>query len=1409
MEVAQLDIVIRQEQAVSANREVQQELAKTGDAAERTSKQAGSAFDRLKNSVFSLKGALAGLGAIGIGRYMLDTIKDFEQGMSNVKAVTNATTKDMALLSAEARKLGATTTYSAGEAAQGMAELAQAGFNTTQILDSTGSALKLAQGAMIPLKDAAEIAANVINGFQISTSNATAAMDVMAKTANISNADIRSLGESMKYVGPIAKQMGLSLEQTSAAIGVLSNNGLAGSMAGTGLRQTLLSLVNPTSQAAKAIQELGINIKDVNPSTNSFVDILKRFKAANLDSAAASTIFGDRAATAMLVLSENIGTLEAYTKANENANGALDQMAKDMTDNLGGAIKNLQSALDEMILQTGDAGLAGALKGAINFLTNLINAMNGMLPVTDATSLGFNILAKALMVVMGALAGFAVGKAVSFMVSLAAEAVTLTKALYAAAAGQTALNAAMNLNPIVLIITLLGAAAVAVGLLGDAFSGLTDSGVSVTDAISKADAALAKYAETANRAAGESQKAIDAMKSQSIEQMNVALVEVNKALDDMADKASDAKDEIADLRLDATGLNFSAINAYAQSLGLFGEEAKKAGEQSLKMRDDIDKAFSEFMRGTGSVENLVSKLQALQNSGLSGADSAGKLAQEILKVGQDAGITGNSVEDLRKRKELLTQAINGTLSPLEAARLGMNNVANQAVASADSVAVFGQAMVNMARDSMQAINALNGAASAITGFERQAKLSGMSVADQARQRIRDQASDLRAQVAAAQAVLSNGGKLTPAQQRLLTGGVDAATQRINTAESQLISNVKDPAAAASSRRTASAARAAAATTRRTENDYQRILDEVDPVSAAYRKIEKDIQAVQKAEAAGLITHDESAKAIALLRTRLEEQGDPYKKLLTDMTNENALMNESKRDREIDIELKQRVNDLRDKGRILTEDETKALREQIKTNQLMAQKDSLADWYKGVQDSLDPLGQAQREYQKQLEQLELFMEAFPDKADEASAALERWKKINVDKDYRATVDMGIDRLKADNADTGGRVASALPQVYSDAVGPMDEILTKQKALNELFSAGMVGIQDYTKAMEGLNLEMENAKAARGELSDWEGFQVGIDNFISSFKASAEQFSEMSNQMLSTFTDGVSKAFGDAIVYGKDLGDALRSVAQTILSDLIGALIKMGIQWVIQKTLKRSLDTAELAAGTAMMGTAAATSAAMGATVAAAWAPAAAAVSLASFGANSGPAMAGIGATYGMTSAMSVLGLKDGGWVSGPGGPKEDKVPAMLSDGEFVVNAAAAKQNAGMLEAMNRGLPLAEQLVAANDNAMIARPSQNAVTRRANGGWVGDQPNTRKAESYSMDADRLNVVSRDTATTAAAANVTNKVDVAAAVPDVKVPVKVVNVTNPNDVLDAMDTEAGGQIIFNYIERNPDKVKRAIER
>lgn len=295
----------------------------------------------------------------------------FEERLSTVRAVTQATDTQMQDMETAARRLGATTKFSATQAADGMVFLGRAGFTTSQIIQALPGTLALAAAGALELGDAADIASNVLTGFQMDAREMGRVADVLAAAAANANTDILQLGQGMKFVAPVAASLDVSLESTTAAIGALSDAGLQGEMAGTGLRGALLSLLSPTNEGKKALASLGLTVEDVNPKTHGLADILGRLAAAGLGAGEAVEIAGKRGGTALLVLSQSADKVRTLTQSLEEADGAAARMAQTMSANLFGAGRRLLSVLNELtIMFIGDGGIGGALTRFLDRISN-------------------------------------------------------------------------------------------------------------------------------------------------------------------------------------------------------------------------------------------------------------------------------------------------------------------------------------------------------------------------------------------------------------------------------------------------------------------------------------------------------------------------------------------------------------------------------------------------------------------------------------------------------------------------------------------------------------------------------------------------------------------------------------------------------------------------------------------------------------------------------------------------------------------------------------------------------------------------------------------------------------------------------------------------------------------------------
>ena len=340
-----------------------------------------------RKELSTIRGIAAGLGAtfgaLQLGRGFVNSIrllKDFEFSMARVRGISGATQDEFKALTRTARELGATTIFSARQAADGMIFLSQAGFSASETINAVGDSLKLAQAGAIGLAEAADITAKQIRIFGLEAAEAGRVSDVFAKAAANSNTNVTSLAHAMSFVGPVANSLNLSLERTAAVIGVVSDSGIQGSRAGTSLRQVFLSLLNPTDEAAQALQGAGISLAQIRDNLDDPIRLFELLQPVLTDTATASEVFSRRSIAAALAIGRNTERLRELTEELQNSAGFADELARIMGDTLFGSFRALRSATEELILRLGtDSGLAYNLKELVKVIAGAISVQNGML----------------------------------------------------------------------------------------------------------------------------------------------------------------------------------------------------------------------------------------------------------------------------------------------------------------------------------------------------------------------------------------------------------------------------------------------------------------------------------------------------------------------------------------------------------------------------------------------------------------------------------------------------------------------------------------------------------------------------------------------------------------------------------------------------------------------------------------------------------------------------------------------------------------------------------------------------------------------------------------------------------------------------------------------------------------------
>lgn len=278
---------------------------------------------------------------------------NFEAQMSRVQAISGATGGELERLKDQAVELGAETAFSALEAAEGMENLASAGFDVQEIMDAMPGMLDLAASSGEDLAASADIAASTLRGFGLEASDAGHVADVLAKNAADTNAAVADTGEAMKYIAPLAHAAGISLEETAAAIGIMADNGIKGSQAGTTLRGALSRLSKPTQDMQEAMDELGISFYDSEGKMLSLSDqisMLKKSMEGMTDEQRNNylvTLYGQESLSGMLTLINTTdGKLAEMTESYRNCDGAAEEMATTMQDNLKSAIEQVGGAAE-------------------------------------------------------------------------------------------------------------------------------------------------------------------------------------------------------------------------------------------------------------------------------------------------------------------------------------------------------------------------------------------------------------------------------------------------------------------------------------------------------------------------------------------------------------------------------------------------------------------------------------------------------------------------------------------------------------------------------------------------------------------------------------------------------------------------------------------------------------------------------------------------------------------------------------------------------------------------------------------------------------------------------------------------------------------------------------------------------
>lgn len=316
---------------------------------------------------------------VGIGVAAAKVGGDFEAQMSRVKAISGATGSSFEELRQQAIDLGAKTAFSAKESAAGMENLASAGFDAKEIMEAMPGLLDLAAVSGGDVALASENAATALRGFNLDASQSGHVANVFARAAADTNAEVGDMGEAMKYIAPVANTMGLSLEETAAAIGIMSDAGVKGSQAGTTLRGALSRLAKPTKPMIEKMQELGVSFYDASgkmiPLKDQISVLKKSFTGLTQEQKnnALVTLYGQESLSGMVALvDKGPDALSKLTTSLQNSDGAADKMARTMQDNMNSSLEQMMGAFESAAIVIQKI-LAPAVKQVADAVSGLVD----------------------------------------------------------------------------------------------------------------------------------------------------------------------------------------------------------------------------------------------------------------------------------------------------------------------------------------------------------------------------------------------------------------------------------------------------------------------------------------------------------------------------------------------------------------------------------------------------------------------------------------------------------------------------------------------------------------------------------------------------------------------------------------------------------------------------------------------------------------------------------------------------------------------------------------------------------------------------------------------------------------------------------------------------------------------------
>lgn len=439
----------RLEEQANQSATAMQKIAATGEQL----KDVGGNIESAGKKMLPVTATVTALGTASV-----KMAADFEAAMSKVGAVSGATTSEMEALTAKAREMGSKTKFSASEAAEAMNYMAMAGWKTEDMLSGIEGVMNLAAASGEDLATTSDIVTDALTAFGLTAQDSGHFADVLAAASSNANTNVSMMGETFKYCAPIAGSLGFSVEDTAEAIGLMANAGIKSTQAGTSLRTIMTNLSGEVKICGANIGEVTIATSNADGTMRDLSDILADCRVAfsglseSEKAAAAESLVGKNAMSGFLALmNAGEGDINKLSGAIDNCDGAAQNMADTMNDNLEGQLTILKSALEELAISFGQL-LIPALREVVQWLHGFIGFLNSLPEGVKKTIMVIALVAAALGPVL-----IIVGKVISAIGTIMTIVPKVAGVINVVKGAFAALNAIMLANPIVLIIAAIAA----------------------------------------------------------------------------------------------------------------------------------------------------------------------------------------------------------------------------------------------------------------------------------------------------------------------------------------------------------------------------------------------------------------------------------------------------------------------------------------------------------------------------------------------------------------------------------------------------------------------------------------------------------------------------------------------------------------------------------------------------------------------------------------------------------------------------------------------------------------------------------------------------------------------------------------------------------------------------------------